>query len=93
MKKVTSKTNITFRVDGSTVYDISPEGVLCSDEHAKFLVSRLGGNIRVEEVDVVKAAKEVVDKVVKSISEEEIVEESLESPEEVVDTSAKGKKK
>jgi hypothetical protein len=60
MKKITSKEDITFRVNAQTVLEITKKGCLCSDEDAALAKERLGNNIQVEEVkveDEVKKAK------------------------------------
>lgn len=61
MKKVTSKFPFTFRFDGATTVDVSPEGTLCADNVAKALSERYGGVVRVENADVVGTALEFVE--------------------------------
>lgn len=57
MKKITSEHEITFRVDGETVLEINSEGCLTTDEAARVVAERLGGQVMIEDVDAGEAAE------------------------------------
>lgn len=56
MKKITSENEITFRIDGNTVLEINSEGCLVDDAAAAIVSERLGGQVRIEDVDAEEAA-------------------------------------
>ena len=58
MKKITSKERISYRIDGSTVLELCPEGCLASDEAAKIVAERLGEHVTIEETSIEKAVED-----------------------------------
>ena len=58
MKKITSIEPISFRVDGSTLLEITSKGCLATDEAAAIAKERLGEHITVVDTDIKTAVKE-----------------------------------
>jgi len=52
MKKITSTDTFEYRIDGSTVISISPEGSIVTDEQAEFIKNRLSAIVTLEDVDI-----------------------------------------
>lgn len=96
MKKITSELDIVFKIDGNTTLNINKDGCIATDEHAKILVERLGGNITVEDTTVEEAVETVLGEEV--IEPKEVEGTSTETPvedttvEEAVETPKKVKK-
>lgn len=64
MKKITSKEDIKFRVNGALLLNINEVGVVVTDEVAKFVSERLGMNVTVTDAvadDVVEGDTDGVD--------------------------------
>ena len=60
MKKITSKEPISFRVNGSLVLNITPEGCLANDADAVFVKTRIPGAVEIQDVDIEEAVNEVL---------------------------------
>lgn len=80
MKKVTSQVNFTFKYDGNTTLELSPDGVICTDAVANALKSRYHGIISVFDVDPIEEAEMLIASV-----EAEVVAETAEAGAESTD--------
>ena len=65
MKKLSSNhTTIKFAIDSSNTLEITPDGIIVSDENAAFVYKRLGdANVSVENVEIEKAVESVLSSV------------------------------
>lgn len=84
MKKITSEKPISFRVNGDTILQITPEGTLAQEAHAALAKERLGNQITVVDADVKSEAKKVLEKAEDKKPEDKKVDEKPEDkkPEE-----------
>lgn len=71
MKKISSLDTFSYRIDGSTVIELSPEGTIVSDTQAAFIQGRLGKNVSVEDVNVEKEIEKVIEETNTEVTTEE----------------------
>lgn len=92
MKKIVSEETFSFRINGTNVVDISPKGVLVSDEDANLIKARYGSLVTIEEADVKEEVKKVLEENTKeetSPEKEEVVENEADVKEEVKNNKSK----
>lgn len=100
MKKISSLNTFSYRIDGATVVELSPEGTIVSDTQAAFIKGRLGNNVSVEDVDVEAEIEKVIEETAteeapaveeESVDEAPVVEETI-SEETATEEAPKAKK-
>lgn len=69
MKKITSKEEISFKVDGETTLEINENGVLTSNEKAEIVKERLGDKVTIKSTTT-REAKSEADQKLKEADEE-----------------------